>query len=222
MLSRIKMHSGFPKSAINELLRHADLFLRTACWLHARHPGLHFVAPFADAETRTVFEQAWQRLGATQLDLTLLTHRSREALAASDLALLASGTATLEAALFQKPMVVTYRLSTLSYLLIRLLSHVTCYSLPNNLAGRALVPEFIQSDAVPEKLGQALERYLLHPEQTAPIVQALGEIRQTLRRNSNERAAEAVLELLRSGRQARRTAQDPVGAARDTTSGHVR
>jgi len=93
-------------------------------------------------------------------------------------------------------MVVTYRLSLFSYFLIRLLSHVKLYSLPNHLAGRRLVPEYIQFDAVPEKLAEAIEHFLSHPEEMDSLRHTLGELHHTLRRNSNERAAEAVIKVL--------------------------
>jgi len=191
-----KVIALLPGSRMNELVLHADLFTATAARLHHHNPDLHFVAPFVDNETRAVFEQALQRHDTKGLPLTLLNNHSREAMAAADIVLLASGTATLEAALLRKPMVVTYRLSLFSYFLIRMLSHVKLYSLPNHLAGRRLVPEYIQFDAVPEKLAEAIEHLLSHPEEMNSLRHTLGELHHTLRRNSNERAAEAVIKVL--------------------------
>jgi lipid-A-disaccharide synthase len=185
-----------PGSRVGELRRHAALFVRTAQWLHARHPQLHFVAPFASRPTQVMFEQALVREGGLQLPLTRLLHHSRDALAACDVALLASGTATLEAALLKKPMVVTYKVSALSAWVIRLFAHVRMYALPNHLAGRLLVPEIMQKDAVPEKLGAAIERYLEHPEQAESVQAALAEMHRALKQNADAKAAEAVMELL--------------------------
>lgn len=186
-----------PGSRLGELRRHAALFVHTARWLHARHPELHFVAPFINAATRSLFEEALARAGASDLPITRLLHQSREALAAADVVLLASGTATLEAALLRKPMVVTYRVSALSELLIRTFSHVRLYALPNHLAGRSLVPELLQNDAVPEKLGAAIEEYLEHPEQAESVQAALAEMHAALKQNANARAAEAVIGVMR-------------------------
>ena len=186
-----------PGSRLGELKRHADLFVRTAQWLHGRHPRLYFVAPFVSPATRALFTEALQRAGARALPLTQLTGRSRDALAAADVVLLASGTATLEAALLRKPMVVTYRVSRLSEMLIRLFAHVRMYALPNLLAGRLLVPELIQDDATAEKLGAAVERYIAHPEQAESVQQALTEMHTALKQNADARAAEAVLEAIR-------------------------
>ena len=192
-----------PGSRLSELRRHADLFVKTAQWLHKRHPDMHFVAPFVSAVTREVFERALYRHGAWFLPLTIVSHHSREAMAASDIVLLASGTATLEAALLKKPMVVTYKVSWLSYLLITPFLHVDLYALPNILAGRALVPEFIQSKAVPETLGKADELYILQPDKAKTVRKALAEIHHTLRRKANRGAADAAINLLKSRKRSK-------------------
>jgi lipid-A-disaccharide synthase len=110
--------------------------------------------------------------------------------------LLASGTATLEAMLLQRPMVVAYRLAPLTYWLARRLLYIKQYALPNLLAGEALVPEFVQKAATPEALGAALLGLLAAPEQTRQLRRRFGELHRALRRDANERAAEAVLGLL--------------------------
>jgi lipid-A-disaccharide synthase len=185
-----------PGSRRGELERHAELFVRTAQWLHARRPELRFVAPFVDAATRAIFAGALARLGAGALPITLVDGRSREAMAAADLVLLASGTATLECALLRRPMVVTYRVSLFSYLVARLFVHLRHYALPNIIAGRELVPERLQYDATPEKLGAALERYLCEPERAARAVAELGELRRSLRGSGDRGAAAVALQML--------------------------
>ncbi len=186
-----------PGSRLGELKRHAELFVHTAQWLHERHPRLHFVAPFVSPATQALFVEALQRGGARALPLTQLTGQSRDVLAAADVVLLASGTATLEAALLRKPMVVTYRVSRLSEMLIRLFAHVRMYALPNLLAGRMLVPELIQDDATPEKLGAAVETYIAHPEQAESVQLALAQMHSELKQNADARAAEAILGVIR-------------------------
>jgi lipid-A-disaccharide synthase len=198
--ARSRVVALLPGSRVGELRRHADLFVRAALWLAARHPDIRFAVPFASAETRALFEQALTRHGADGQIFRLLDHASRDAMAAADVVLAASGTATLEAALLGKPMVVTYRVSWFSYFLIRLFAHVRLYALPNHLAGRPLVPELMQRDAVPEKLGRAVERYLEHPRETGAVARALNRIRRGLRRNADVRAAEAAIAMLRRRR----------------------
>ena len=154
------------------------------------------MAPLASAETRAIFEAALERNVAANFPIMQLDGRSREAMAASDVVLLASGTATLEAALLSRLMVVTYKVSALTYFVIRLFAHVKLYSLPNNLAGCQLVPELIQGNAVPEKLGRAVEHLLEHPEKSKSIIDTLKGMHGQLRRNANERAADAVMQVL--------------------------
>lgn len=202
-----------PGSRLNELKRHADLFVRTAQWLHARYPQITFIAPFVDTDTRTIFELALERCAATGLPLMRREGRSREVMAAADLVLLASGTAALEAALLGRPMVVTYRVSWLSALLIRLFAHVRYYSLPNHLAGRELVPELMQDRATPENLGRALEYYLTHPRQARAMQRALGRIRRMLCCGADRRAALAVWKLYRQRVAAQRKGEKRDGAS---------
>jgi lipid-A-disaccharide synthase len=192
-----------PGSRRSELERHADLFVRTAAWLAQRHRNMRFVAPFVNDRTRRLFEEALAR-HPFELPVTIRTGRSREVMAAADAVFLASGTATLEAALLRKPMVVTYRLPWLTAQLVRVFSHVKMYSLPNNLAGREIVPELLQHDATPEKCGAAIEAMLFGGEGSVERERTLAEIHRNLRRNANERAARAVIELL----------PDPGGVAR--------
>ncbi|MFQ5994208.1 MAG: lipid-A-disaccharide synthase [Acidiferrobacterales bacterium] len=185
-----------PGSRKNELTHHARLFVETAHWLNRRNSNLHFVAPFASDETRELFDRAIKENRGDDLAITRLNGQSREAMAACDVVLLASGTATLEAALLERVMVVTYRLSWLTYFLMKMFVRIKLYSLPNNLAGCELVPELIQHDAVPEKLGGRVEYYLRNPEKAKSVVETLHGLHKQLRRNASERAADAVLRVL--------------------------
>ena len=185
-----------PGSRMSELTRHAELFVKTAIWLYERNKDIQFIAPFIDSETKAVFDDALYRFGAWFLPIKTVIGNSRETMAASDVVMLASGTATLEAALLKKPMVVTYKVSWLSFLLIKLFVHVKLFALPNILAGRKLVPEFMQGDATPEKLGGAVEDFLLHPQKAKTVQKALADMRRSLRCNANEGAAKVVCSLL--------------------------
>lgn len=190
-----------PGSRMSELKRHAELFVKTAIRLHQRNKDIQFIAPFVNEETKAVFDKALYRLGGWFLPVKTVVGYSHEAMAASDVILLASGTATLEAALLKKPMVVTYKVSWFSFLLIKLFVHVKLFSLPNILAGRKLVPEFIQRDATPDQLGDAVEYYLRQPRKTRSVLVALADIRRSLRRNADTQAAEAVQKILRKRRR---------------------
>ena len=184
-----------PGSRRSEVSRLAEPFLRTALWLRRQLPDLQFIAPLATPATREQFE-AVRRQVAPDLPVALLEGQSREAMCAADAVLLASGTAALECMLLKRPMVVAYRLAPLSYWLARRLLTVDRYSLPNHLAGRALVPEVIQDDISPERLGEPLLDYLRDPESSRDLVAVFGELHQQLRKDASSSAAEAVLELV--------------------------
>lgn len=178
-----------PGSRGGEVERLGGLFLAAAERLLALRPGVRFVLPCANAERRTQLEAM---LAGRALPLSLLDGRSHEALAACDAVLIASGTATLEALLFKRPMVVAYRVAPLTYRILKRLVKSPYISLPNLLAGRLLVPELIQEAATPEALAGTLLPLLDDGDaQTA----GFDAIHRTLRRDASARAAEAVLQL---------------------------
>lgn len=185
-----------PGSRVSELKALADLFVQTCQWLIARHPQLQFIIPFVNRRTQVLFEEALRRHQAWDLPILRFDGHSREVMAAADVVLLASGTATLEAMLLRRLMVVTYRVSRLSYWLMRFFSHISLYAMPNNLAGRHLVPELLQHDATPEKLGAAVERYLGRPLHAREVLKTFERLAERLRGNASGQAAQVVLEVL--------------------------
>lgn len=179
-----------PGSRGGEVGRLGALFLDAAQRLRELVPGVRFVTPCANAARRAQLEQM---LEGRDLPLTLLDGQSHQALAACDAVLIASGTATLEALLFKRPMVVAYRLAPLSYWILKRLVKSPYVSLPNLLAQRLLVPELLQEAATTESLAQTLA-----PLVTDGVQQTEGfdQIHRTLRRDASNQAAEAVLALL--------------------------
>jgi lipid-A-disaccharide synthase len=175
----------------------ADVFIQAAQWCLDRRPNLFFVAPLANEARRKQFEQALHRQGGS-LPIKLVTGNSREVMTAADVVVLASGTATLEGMLLKKPMVVAYRLSQMSYFIFKFLSQVSHYALPNLLAGKALVPELIQHNATPEKIGKAVLDYFRHPGKVANLQQEFEAIHNTLRKNASQQAADAVIQLAKT------------------------
>lgn len=182
-----------PGSRGGEVARLGSLFLDAAVRLRTLRPGIRFVLPCASPERR---EQLEQLLVGRDLPLTLLDGRSHDALAACDAVLIASGTATLEALLYKRPMVVAYKVAPLTYRILKRLVTSPYISLPNLLAERLLVPELIQDAATPEALAQLLAPLLAGGE-----VQTEGfdVIHRALRRDASAQAAEAVLKLTERG-----------------------
>jgi lipid-A-disaccharide synthase len=190
-----------PGSRRGELKRHAKLFVRTAMWLHQRNRKIEFAVPLVSPETKRIFEDAIATQSAGSVPMRLIEGQSREVMEASDVLVIASGTATLEAALLKRPMVVTYKVNWLTYIIFRLVSRITLYSLPNNLAGKELLPEYMQSQATPENLGQATEHFLVHPEKMQEVRHELENIADSLRQNADVNAANAVVKFIESGHE---------------------
>lgn len=179
-----------PGSRGGEVGRLGALFFDTAQRLLAQRPDLRFVLPCASPQRRLQLEQLLQ---GRDLPLTLLDGRSHVALAACDAVLIASGTATLEALLYKRPMVVAYRLAPLTYWILKRMVKSPYVSLPNLLAQRLLVPELLQDAATADALAQTLLPLLDNgAEQTA----GFDAIHRTLRRDASNQAADAVLSLI--------------------------
>lgn len=186
-----------PGSRSSELRRLGPAFIDTALWLQARLPGLKLVAPMASATLRAGFEaQLGER--APGLAVHLVDGRSREVLRAADVALTASGTATLEAMLLKTPMVVAYGVSGLNYAIARGLNliKVAHVSIPNLLADRAVVPELLQQHAIPAELGPAVLALLQSADARQAQVEVFEGLHAALRCNANASAAAGVAGLL--------------------------
>jgi len=184
-----------PGSRGGEVERLGTLFLEAARWLQARRPDIQLVIPCVNRDREKQVQALVQSL-EVKLPVTLVRGRSREVMEASDVVLLASGTATLEAMLLKKPMVVGYRLSNFSYKLLSRLVKVPWVALPNLLAKKELVPELLQDDATPEALGAAVLERLENEQERERLHQAFAELHETLRQGADERAATAISELL--------------------------
>ncbi|AVO57496.1 lipid-A-disaccharide synthase [Pseudomonas chlororaphis] len=179
-----------PGSRGGEVGRLGGLFLDAAQRLRALRPGVRFVMPCASPERRVQLEEL---LAGRDLPLTLLNGQSHQALAACDAVLIASGTATLEALLYKRPMVVAYRLAPLTFWILKRMVKSPYISLPNLLAQRLLVPELLQDDATAEALAQTLSPLI---EDGQEQTRGFDEIHRTLRRDASNQAAEAVLNLI--------------------------
>ena len=190
-----------PGSRRAEVERLAGDFLGAAAWLAARRPGTQFVVPLANAVAAAAFEAALAACTAAGMappGLATTAGGADVALTAADCALVASGTATLEALLCKRPMVVAYRLAPLTAWLLRRLELMQApfFAQPNLLAGRALVPELLQEEVTPERLGAELLGWLEDPARVAAVTGEFTRLHAELRRNASERAAEAILALI--------------------------
>jgi lipid-A-disaccharide synthase len=185
-----------PGSRRSEVHYMAGAFVLAAHRLRQEIRDVHFVCPTVTRATRDLFERALHEHQRTDLPLTLLFGHSHEALAAADLALVASGTATLETALFKTPMVIAYRQSPISWRLMRRMLYLPYVGMPNILAGERLVPELLQDDATPEALAAALLALWRDKPARERQLARFREFHELLRQNTAEKAAEAVMGVL--------------------------
>jgi lipid-A-disaccharide synthase len=186
-----------PGSRRGEVDKLAEPFARAAELLARRYPGLVCVAPMVTPALRDAFATRCERF-APGAAVRMLDGNARGALAAADVALVASGTATLESALSKRPMVVAYRLGAVTAFILRTLGLVKVrhFSQPNLLAKSELVPEFFQEAATPEHLADALARWFDDPAAVARVTAEFARIHAELRCDGAERAAAEIAALL--------------------------
>lgn len=195
-----------PGSRQSELDYHAGLFIETARVLHGDFPDARFLVPLTTRETREMFDRARWKLAAQDLPMQILFGHANLALAAADVALVASGTATLEAALLGCPHVIAYRLSPTTYRLMKKKAYLPYVGLPNILAGEWLVPELLQGDATPENLAHALGNWLRHRDAAVVLRKRFTEIHAQLAVNNSARIRDALRPFLSRHRVSAATA----------------
>jgi lipid-A-disaccharide synthase len=186
-----------PGSRRGELEMMADTFVQTAKVIREKHlPDAQFVVPLTTRETRLQFEAAIYRQQAADVPFRLLFGHAQDALGAADVSLVASGTATLEAALIKRPMVITYKMGRATYWLAKRMVKVPHVGLPNILAGRGVVPELIQDQANPDNLAETLAKLYTDKENAEAVAAAFTDLHLQLRQGNAEKAASAVIECL--------------------------
>lgn len=181
-----------PGSRQSEVQQHAALFIQTAKKLHADYPNALFLVPFVTRESKQIFELALFH-EQKPLPIKILFGHAHDAMQASDVVIVASGTATLEAALLKKPMVITYRMPILSWWLLRRMLLQPYVGLPNVLAGKFIVPELLQHDATPEKLAQAAIKLISDTHAIEEMKAEFNKIHLSLKQNNAEKASSIIL-----------------------------
>jgi lipid-A-disaccharide synthase len=194
-----KVIALLPGSRMSEVAQMADLFLETAAQIAASAPEAHFLVPLVSRPTRELFEAALYRRESGALNLTVLFGHAHDAMAAADVVLAASGTATLEAALLGRPVVIAYRMPRLSWWLMRNRGYLPYVGLPNILAGEFIVPEFLQDEATPANLSQAVLNLLFDNTVRSRLETRFAALARELRQDSAERIASALIPLIRNG-----------------------
>ena len=183
-----------PGSRRSEVRRLIEPMVSAARLLSEQYKEIQFVLPLAGRSARIAFEPFQKDLD--HLSVTVIDGQSRLAMEAADVGIIASGTASLEAALLQLPHVVVYRLSTLSYWMVRCLQEVDHYAMPNHLLPKPMVPELIQNRVDAANIVEAVNGYLQNPSRTAEIKKEFANIHKSLQLGADQKAAEAVLTLV--------------------------
>lgn len=185
-----------PGSRESEVRNLGRLFIDAALLLAQRRPEARFIVPLATRETRLLFEQALIESQAPPDKIRIVFGHSAEAMTASDVVLVASGTASLEAALLKRPMVISYRMGKWQYQLMKRMAYLPWVGLPNILCGESVVPELLQDDASPQALADALDDWLKHPLKRAEVAQRFTDLHLSLKQDMATRAAESVMDTL--------------------------
>ena len=190
-----------PGSRQSEVKQHADLFVKTAQIIHQDNANTQFLVPLITRQTRQIFENALyknlqDKNESEYVDLDIMFGHAHDAMEAADVVLVASGTATLEAALLKRPMVITYRMPIVSWWILKRMNYLPYVGLPNILAGKFVVPELLQHDATPQKLADAVSLLLVDKTRTQEIKGEFTAIHQTLKQNSAKKAASVILSYL--------------------------
>jgi lipid-A-disaccharide synthase len=185
-----------PGSRGGEVGRIGGVVAMAAKTIHAARPGVRFVTPVATPKLRPVIEQQLDEAGVAE-HFSLVDGDSKTAMSAADVVLLASGTAVLEAAMLGKPAVAVYRVAPLTGWIVRVLGLIKLehYTLPNLLTEEPLVPEFIQNDAMPGAIADAVVAMLEDPQRRQSISERFGRLRSELALDADQHAADAVLRL---------------------------
>jgi lipid-A-disaccharide synthase len=185
-----------PGSRISELKYNTAAFIGAAKLLLQRDPAIRLIAPMAGERQRQYFEAQIAIAGLQDVAIQVIDGQSHTAMAAADAVLVASGTATLEVALFKKPMVIAYKMMRASWHVMRRMGYQPWIGLPNILAREFLVPELLQDTATPQALADALWQQLQDQPRRAILHQRFTDMHYSLLRDTAKESAQAVLSLM--------------------------
>lgn len=185
-----------PGSRRQEIHYMAEPFLRAAHLAWQQRPHLRFITAHVNEERYQEFYECYKQ-HTPDLPIEFFTRHSHDVMAAADVVLVTSGTATLETMLYKKPMVIAYRMSRLTHFLAKLLVKTPYAGLPNLLANQLLVPELIQDAAKPETMCEHILDYLDHPEKVQELKNKFTELHQTLRADSSSSIADAIMQVIK-------------------------
>lgn len=198
----VRVVTVMPGSRMGELKYLAAPFVGAVKLLARRDPDLRFVVPMAGERQRAYFNELVAKAGLQDVKIDLIDGQSHTAIEAADAVLVASGTATLEVALYKKPMVIAYKVMAASWHIMKHMGYQPWIGLPNILAREFVVPEFLQGAATPEALADATWQQLNDAPNRLRLVQRFTDMHHSLLRNSAAESAAAVMRIISAGKPA--------------------
>ncbi len=186
-----------PGSRQSEVQQHSALLVKTAQLLSQKYENALFLVPLITRETRNIFETERYKLAPEADNIQILFGHAHDAMEAADMVILASGTATLEAALLKRPMIITYKMPALSWQILKRMRYQPYVGLPNILAEKWLVPELLQKEATPEKLAEKCVEILENQAGLEQLHDEYMQIHYSLKQDSAEKAAQVVLSYIK-------------------------
>jgi lipid-A-disaccharide synthase len=185
-----------PGSRLSEIRYNTAAFIGAVRLLAQREHGLRVLVPMAGDKQRRAFHEVLAKAGLDDVSLLVLDGQSHDAMEAADAVLVASGTATLEVALYKKPMVIAYKVMPASWHVMRHMAYLPWIGLPNILARETLVPELLQDAATPVAIADAMSSQLQDTANRERLAQRFTEMHHTLLRDTARASAQAVLDLI--------------------------
>ena len=192
-----KVIALLPGSRLSEIKRIGIILLKTALIAKSSHNNLFFVSSLANEKSLKIFEELRKKY-SPNLNVKIYLDEAHRVIESADVIILASGTASLEAMLLKKPMIVTYKLSWPTYFIVKLLAKIPYVALPNILAGENIVPECLQSKCRPDFLASELDKLINSEKNIKKITSHFTKMSNELRKKANYQAANAILKLVKN------------------------
>lgn len=185
-----------PGSRSAEINRLAPTFFAAAIKSLHKHPGLQFLIPCSSGDNKRLIQDIMSQLGLLSGEQFTLLDDSRQAMSAADFVVMASGTATLEALLLRRPMVICYKLAALTYAIASKMVKIPNVGLPNLLAGKRLVPEYLQGQVTVDAVSAEITKFVSEPESTATMLKEFASIHNSIRLDASKQAVNAIESLV--------------------------
>jgi|TARA_B110000483_G_scaffold242323_1_gene327845 lipid-A-disaccharide synthase len=191
-----KVIALMPGSRSGEITRLAPIFFGAAIKSLQRNPSLRFLIPCSSADNRRLVEDIMRQLGLLSGEQFCLLDDSRQTMSAADFVVMASGTATLEALLLRRPMVICYKLAALTFAIASKMVKIPNVALPNLLAGKLLVPEYLQGQVTVDAVSDEIIKFVSEPESTAAMLKEFTTIHKRIRLGASVQAVNAIESLV--------------------------